>query len=206
MIRCVLLACLFLLTAGCVEAADRCPVDDEWAATCFELSGSIRQVKPQYRQKFAAQKDPITVITIEDPREVVAIDRRGVIVIPGIYHTGDFDYPTAEQGVGRFELAGKCGFFNTNTFGVVIPAEYDQCVAFREGEAIVCKDCKRYCTDDDCHDYKLIGGRGFAFDANGKELRKFSMPALKDACGKAGVEETTPRLKCKRNPISPFKM
>lgn len=212
MSRCLLLACAMLLVNGCVSAADRCPENGEWAAACFETSGGVRQLKSQYREKLAVRKKAVKVITISDPHEVVAVDARGVIVVPGIYHAGDFDYPTAVQNVGRFASAGKCGFFDVASFAILVPAEYDQCSAFHDGEAIACKDCQRYCTDEECHDYKLIGGQGIAFDAKGKALRQFRLPALKDACGKPGVarvgkvNDAIPLLECKNAPHSPFQM
>jgi len=211
--RSILLACLFALAAGCVSAAEGpCPAGDEWAAGCFENSGAMRQVKPQYRNRLAAKKSGITVITIAEPREVVAVDRQGVVVIPGIFHTGDFDYPTAAQGVGRFRLVGKCGYFNTTTFRTLVPAEYAQCQPFHAGEALACKDCERYCTEVDCQNSTVVGGQGFVFNAKGKLRRKVALPKLEDACGRAGVAQVTregratPYLRCKEDPDSPFKL
>jgi len=211
--RSILLACLSALAAGCVSAAQApCPAGDEWAAGCFENSGAMRQVKPQYRNRLAAKKSGITVITIAEPREVVAVDRQGVVVIPGIFHTGDFDYPTAVQGVGRFRLVGNCGYFNTTTFRTLVPAEYAQCQPFHAGEALACKDCERYCTEVDCQNSTVVGGQGFVFNAKGKVRRKVALPKLEDACGRAGVAQVTregratPYLRCKEDPDSPFKL
>lgn len=213
MMRSLFLACLLALTTGCASAGqDACPAGGEWAASCFEKSGAARQVKPQYRARLAVQESGMAIITIAEPREVVAVDRSGVVVIPGIFHTGDFDYPTAEQNVGRFAAAGKCGFFSTATFRSLVPAAYDQCQAFHDGEAIACVDCVRYCTEDECQDSRLIGGRGFAFDASGKLLRQFALPTLETACGKSGGAQVrkapgaAPRLECKPGSDSPFKL
>lgn len=213
MMRAWLLACLFALSAGCATAANEaCPGDGEWAAACFETSAGKRQLKPEHRSKLAFEKSGMAVIVIAEPREMVAVDRRGIVIVPGIFHTGDFDYPTAVQHVARFQATGKCGFFSSATFNVLVPAEFDQCRAFQDGEAIACKDCKRYCTQDECKDYKLVGGQGFAFDAKGKLLRQFALPKLEAACGRAGVAEVGkgdgayPHLKCKKDPNSPFKM
>ncbi len=213
MIRAFLLAYWFAMTAGCATAANEvCPNVDEWAASCFETAAGKRQLKPEYRSRLALEKSGVALIVIAEPRELVAVNRSGAVIVPGIFHTGDFDYPTAEQGVGRFQATGKCGFFNSDTFNVLVAPEFDQCRAFRDGEAIACKDCKRYCTEAECQDYKLVGGRGFAFDAKGKLLRQFALPNLEAACGRAGVAEVRegngrlPRLKCKEDPKSPFKM
>ena len=211
MMRSIMLASLLALAAGCVSAAeDPCPAGDEWAASCFENSGAARQVKPQYRSRLAVKKSGIAVMTIAEPHEVVAVDRQGVVVIPGIFHTGDFDYPTAVQGVGRFRAAGKCGYFNTATFRILVPAEYAQCQTFRDGEALACKDCERYCTEVECQNSTVVGGQGFVFNAKGKLRRKLALPRVEDACGRAGVAQVTregratPYLQCKEDPDSPF--
>lgn len=205
-------ACLLALTASYASATEAvCPAGGEWATSCFENSNASRRIKPQYRGRLVARKSGMTVITIAEPREVVAVDRRGVVVIPDIFHTGDFDYPTAVQGVGRFKSAGKCGYFSTVTFRVLVPAEYEQCQPFHD-EAIACKDCERYCTEDECQDSTFVGGQGFAFNAKGKLLSKFALPKLEDACGRAGVAQVTragratPYLQCKEDPESPFKL
>jgi hypothetical protein len=212
MMRSFFLACLLVLAGGCANAEDACPARGEWSAACFEAKGATRQVKPAYRAKLPLQKSGMAVLTISEPRELVAVDRKGVVVIPGIFHTGDFDYPSAEQGVGRFEAGGKCGYFSTATFHALVPAAYDQCQAFHEGEALACKDCVRYCTEDECQDSVLVGGRGFAFDARGKLLREFALPTVDAACGSAAVARVSkmpgavPRLKCEPGAGSPFKL
>jgi len=213
MVHSFLIACLLALTASGGSAAEKaCPAGGKWDASYFENSNASRQIKLQYRGRLVVQKCGMTVITIAEPREVVVVDRRGVVIIPGIFHTGDFDYPTAVQDVGRFKSAGKCGYFSTATLRPLVPAVYEQCQVFRDGEGIACKDCERYCTEDECQDSTLVGGQGFAFSAKGKLLRRFALPKLEDACGRAGVAQitragrATPYLQCKEDPESPFKL
>ncbi len=214
--RSLLLALILLCTACAASATESpCPStrsNEQWSAACFDATGAVRRVKPQYLRNIVPNKSGMAVIVIAEPFEVVAVDRRGVVVVPGIASAGDFDYPHAEGGIGRFYAGGKCGYFRSGSFQVVVPPEYAACRAFREGEALACRDCMRYCTDEDCHDSKFVGGQGFVFDARGRRLRQFALPRLEESCGKAGVAEVgkldggTPLLRCKNDPDSPFKM
>lgn len=171
--RAFLLACLLALLAGAAPAADPCPQGGDWAASCLQTSGKVRQVKRQYLDRLELNKSGMAVIVIDAPRELLAVNRRGIVVVPGIAHTGDFDYPDAEQGVGRFTAQGKCGYFRAGSFRVLVPPVYDACLAFREGEAHACQECTRRCTVPECQDSVLVGGRGFVFNAQGALLRKF---------------------------------
>lgn len=162
--------------------ADPCPPTkrgEDWAAGCFQADGDGRRVKPHYLKRLTPDRRGITTVMIEHPRELVAVDRRGKVVVPGIRHTGDFDYRDAEGGIGRFEtgLDGKtalrCGYFDSRTFRIVIPAEYDQCQAFAGGEALVCKGCVSRCDDADCHHSTFVGGDGFALGPDGTIRERF---------------------------------
>lgn len=207
-------ALLFVLAllAGCAHAAaetPKCPstqTKDQWSAECFEPIGETRRVKPQYRKSIVPNKFGKSVIVIAEPFEVLVVDRRGHVVVPGIYAGGDFDFPKAEAGIGRFYSGGKCGYFRSGSFKVIVPPTYDGCLAFHEGTALACRDCERYCTSGSCEDSTLVGGQGFVFDGKGRLQRQFALPKLEDACGQAGVAEVgkvdglTPFLKCKAPP------
>ncbi|WP_374584682.1 hypothetical protein [Pseudoduganella sp.] len=175
--RAFLLACLLAIVVVPAMAQDPCPKDGDWSATCLETVGKVRQVKRQYLHRLALDKSGFAVIVIEAPREVVAVNRRGVVVVPGIAHTGDFDYPYAEQGVGRFSVGGKCGYFRAGSFRIVVPPLYDACLAVRDGEAQACQECVRRCTTPECQDSVLVGGKGFVFNTKGTLLRRFVPPA-----------------------------
>jgi hypothetical protein len=212
---CLLLFPLFLMPVFALAAGPGCPARDEeglWSADCFTLQAGVRQLKPQYLRKLSFKKSGKAVIVLEAfPHEVVALDRRGRVVVPGIRHTGDFDYPSAPRGVARFDANGKCGYFQSSTFQVLVPAEYDQCLSFHDGEtASACKDCESYCTEIDCQDSRLVGGRGFDFDAHGVLLRSYALSELASACPH-GIEKLLREgrrryLKCKDDPNSPFKL
>ena len=201
-----------LLVVGCTyatAAAPKCPstqANGQWSAECFETAGETRRVRSQYRKNIVPNKFGRAVIVIEEPFEVLAVDRQGFVVVPGIYAGGGLDYPKAEAGIGRFSSGRKCGYFRTGSFNVIVPPNYGECQAFQEGTALACKDCMRYCRSGGCADSTLIGGLGFMFDIKGRLQRQFSLPTLEEACGRVGVEEVSkldgsiPFLKCKPEP------
>jgi hypothetical protein len=192
-----------------VAAAPKCPstlANDQWSADCFETVEAKRRVKPQYRKNIVPNKFGRAVIVVAEPFEVLAVDRAGLVVVPGIYAGGDFDYPRAEAHIGRFRADGKCGYFRTDSLKVIVPTAYDECKAFHEGTALACLDCVRYCRSGECEDSTLVGGQGFVFDIKGRLQRQFSLPKLEEVCGRVGVEEVSkvdgriPFLKCKPEP------
>ncbi len=205
---------LLLLPATAVHAApnDPCPANRQernWSAACFESIGAERRVKPQYVRNIRAKKNGIATIQIEETFELVAVNRRGTVVIPGIYFTGDFDYPSAPGNVGRFGhvkrdargayQSSTCGYFNTATFKVLIAAVYDDCIAFHDKVARVCIDCVRYCTDEDCHMPVQVGGIALTLNRRNKELSRTALGGLDTACwGKAPlkVDRESRRLEC----------
>lgn len=207
---------LFLL-ATCLHAAAHaaCPSKetDTWSADCFTTEGETRRLKPQYLKRIKPDKTGVDLLWNDETRYFDAVNRKGLVVMPGIYVTGDFDYRQAEKGVSRFSSNGKCGYFKVTSFKVVIPPIYDVCYAFQEGVAYTCQDCVEYCDEDeDCHLPMMVGGRGFELDLKGRVLKQFTLPPLERACGKAGVAESGMRygvrhwLRCNEDPDHPFKM
>ncbi|MES2319383.1 MAG: WG repeat-containing protein [Pseudomonadota bacterium] len=193
-----------------------CPqADKEWSAQCFEESGGVRRIKSQHLKRIVVDKSGHAVIVIDQPRELVAVDRKGVVVVPGIFHTGDFDYPDAEKNLGRFSTkvnnASKCGYFNGSNFRIIIPASYDQCQAFHEGTALACKDCEVYCTVSECQDSVFVGGTNFILDGKNKVVRKPIPMTPAEVCG--GQEfvrierdrHSKPFLNCLTHPTAPLK-
>lgn len=214
-----LLACLALLAIAPARAAQPCPSakqGGDWSAACFAGEGSERRVKPQYLKRLAWNQHGMATILVAEPRELLAVDRSGKVVIPNIRHTGDFDYPAAERGIGRFSIADaqgkpKCGYFAAGTFAVVVAPEYDQCQAFHDGAALACKDCVSYCRDGDCHDSVLVGGHGVVLAPDGKVVRLHTPPTLDNVCGQAGkasvkTHGATAVLHCQPAADSPFKL
>lgn len=190
----ILIACLCAIVAMPALAADACPPngrDVEWSAQCFEMKGGIRQIKAAFRNKLNVNRNGMTTIMITRPRELVAVDRRGRVVVPGIYHTGEFDYPNAENGIGRFEVVfndrkkaprRQCGYFKDADFKVVVPARFDACHPFRDGEAKVCKGCASYCNGPDCQHTYMVGGQSITLGTDGKVRRTATLPTLDDLC------------------------
>ena len=181
-------------------AASLCPStdkDQEWPGVCFVAGQSgERQVRSQYVKNIKLNRQGVALITIERPRELVAVDAAGKVVIPGIRYTGDFDYPTAPKNLGRFDIqerghieGGKrqCGYFDTRTFKIVVPAVYDYCERFDEGVAKVCKDCVAYCTELECQNSIAVGGKAMLIDTRGKPVRQVRQPALADVCRSRGT-------------------
>lgn len=203
-------------------SAELCPSTDQnraWSSACFEGAGSARHVKPENTKKIIANMAGFATIMIDETRELVAVDRSGAVRISNIFHTGDFDFPNANQGLGRFqkmadngngEARTKCGYFNGSNFTIAVPATYDQCLAFKEGTATVCNDCAKYCTEPECQNSILVGGRGFIIDGKNKVLHQFAPPSLDKACGdkQSGkvvkVTETISYLQCSPAANSPF--
>jgi hypothetical protein len=190
-----MLAMLVALALASCNAAELCPSTDknlEWSSNCFEGVEAVRRVKPEHTKKITANQAGYATIMISHPRELVAVDRTGVVTIPNIFHTGDFDYPNARARLGRFqaptkngkgESIAKCGYFDALTLQITIPATYDHCQPFVQGVAAVCNGCATYCAEPECQSSIFVGGEGFAIDSKNKILRQFTPPSLAKACG-----------------------
>ncbi|MEW6761428.1 MAG: hypothetical protein AB1437_11435 [Pseudomonadota bacterium] len=217
----VLLAAMLFTTPA--EAADACPEkgeNTEWAASCFEANKGGRRLKPQYVKHLRFDRSGHATLVIIEPREVVAVNRQGKVVVPGIRYTGDFDFRDAEGGIARFETTPttpgskarpQCGYFDSRSFRIVIPAEYAQCMPFAKGEAIACKDCVSVCTEPECQHSLLMDGEGVALGPDGTIRRRFKLPDMKTACAEPGSAEskayeyTGPSMHCILKSYNPFK-
>jgi hypothetical protein len=185
---------LLVLSSYSALAADPCPPAGrrvEWMAQCFETKGDTRYVKHTLIRRLAFNRHGMATVTISDPRELVAVDRQGKVIIAGIRHGGDFDYPNAENDLGRFyltarEAAGqpreRCGYFRSDSFDIVVPARFDACDPFQSGEAMVCSDCRSYCTSPDCQDRVMVGGQAMVLGTNGEVQRTLALPDMAHLC------------------------
>lgn len=194
MIMKTVFAFLLAMSMSSAWAADACPStgrSTEWVAQCFERKGDTRHVKRAFIDRLQFNKEGVTTIMITEPRELVAINRQGEVIVSGIRYTGDFDYPSAENGIGRFyaitrdaadQPKEKCGYFKGQSFGIVVPAQFDSCDPFQDGEAMVCKDCVSYCTSPDCQDTVMIGGVATVLGMDGKARRTLALPDLEHLC------------------------
>ena len=217
-----LLYMLVALTSASCTSAELCPSTEkhlEWSSACFEGTGLTRRVKPANKSKIVADRAGFATIVIDAPRELVAVDRSGAVRVPGIFHTGDFDFPYASEAIGRFQVITKdakgepntkCGYFDSRNFKIVIPAIYDQCMAFANGTGAACKDCTKVCTESECQSSKLIGGQGFFINRQNNIVKRFFPPSLEQACignrpGKlVPVTPATFYLQCSPEANSPF--
>ena len=89
---------LFVLVAIASNghAAEPCPAppnEGDWSAQCFESAGTERRVKPRYLRNVRFGKNGVATIRIEQPMELVAVDRRGRVIFPGYLLLGRFRLP-----------------------------------------------------------------------------------------------------------------
>jgi hypothetical protein len=188
------LACLLTAYASLAFSADVCPptqMNTEWSVQCFEGEGNGRRVKPAFITNIRVNQYGMTIILIAQPRELVAVSRNGKVVIPGIRHTGDFDYPNADLGIGRFDSgsgdpsgkqAQQCGYFQADSFRVIVPARFDHCQPFKEEQALGCTGCVSYCTETDCQNSVFVGGQGEVLGSDGSTRDTFPLPTLGTVC------------------------
>lgn len=208
------LLCAIAAAAGMASPASAPPAScakggDAWEPTCFTEHAGQRYVKRQYLGRLKWDRHGHALVSRSDAFDLMAVNRQGKVVVPGIYHAGDFDYPDAERGVGRFATpAGKCGYFQASRFTIVVPARYDVCRAFHDGAATACTDCTRYCDDEDCHVDRLVGGSADELALDGTIRRSYTLPTLDTVCGTPERRVLTPRaganlLQClgQRNPF-----
>jgi hypothetical protein len=172
-------------------AADPCPPtrsDKTWSSACFVTDeAGERRVRPEYVKRFTASRQGVALIMVSDTPELLAVDKAGKVVIPGIRHTGDFDFPSPREGLGRFDAivkggGSKCGYFNARTMKVTIPAQYDQCDHFEGGVADVCNECSRHCTESECQNSIFLGGKGIKINRKGVALKRSILPTFDEAC------------------------
>lgn len=217
-----LVALVALISLSCTSA-ELCQSTDskhEWSSECFAGSGAARHVKPKYVKNIVPNKAGFATLIIGNPRELVAVDGSGAIKIPNIFYTGDFDFSDAKQGLGRFQIAevnlagkaaSKCGYFDVRNFKIVIPAIYDQCLAFTDSSATVCTNCEKYCTEPECQNSILVGGQGFTISNTNRVIHRFDQRPLDQACGgQPGkimrITELSSYLQCGVTPDNLFKI
>lgn len=190
-LRIIAILCTLVLPSLTVtQAEEPCPASrnselDDWYSECFEMHGTIRQVKKKHLHKLRFNKYGFATIgIIEGLPEIVAVNKKGIVVIPGI-RWGSRDYPSSPGGVSRFYTRDdyKCGYFKLSNFSIIVPAIYDNCLAFWEGEGIACNNCVGYRSS---WDFSFGGYYGndssFTFNKSGKLIKKEPSPRVEDAC------------------------
>lgn len=211
-------ACLgAMLYIGHCEALisdELCPytdIDSHWSSQCFNVKGKNREVKRKYRKNIITGSQGVVTVLISDQLELVAINRSGRVMIPSINFSGDFDYPDSKTELYRFSTRGikdenrksKCGYFD-KYFNIKIKAIYDHCQPFRDGYALVCNNCEKYCTETECQNSILVGGMSYTFDKNGKPVESFKSIELEKYCTNSSAYEVMIRggnkfLKCRND-------
>lgn len=181
-------------------------LDGAWASQCFDVVHGGRRVKQEFVGNLKFNRNGIATVLIDKKNELVAVNRRGEIVVPNIRHTGDFDYPDAPSRIGRYEVEqldhdgkvkAKCGYFSMDSYEIILPAQFDHCQSFKTKETSACNDCAAYCNSEDCQNITYVGGAGFVIRRDGKIARKLQLPGFDEICKvnySAKVVESRPGL------------
>ena len=174
--------------------AQSCPATNRhipWESACFSGQDAERFVRPEFVKNIFVNEAGVAIVEIDRPIELLAVDSQGKVKMPHIFQTGASDFPFAVRGLSRFlvtstladgSTASKCGYFDNISYKIAIPAIYDECLAFGEGTAQACNDCKRYCTESDCQSSILVGGNGVVLDSANKVVRRIEKKTLDTAC------------------------
>jgi hypothetical protein len=215
------IAVLLMANASRVFSAEPCPptnLNRDWSVECFEGKSDSRRVKADFLKNLRPNRYGMTTILIAEPRELVAVDRNGKLAIPGIRHTGDFDYPNAHLGIGRFYSSRtdrgrervRCGYFEAGRFRVIVPARFDHCAPFEGEYGLACTGCVSYCSEPDCQDSILVGGKGTMLGSDGSVRKTFAPPTLDTVCASpdllriSKLSTGAAMLRCQNGPDDPF--
>jgi hypothetical protein len=112
--------------ANATPPEDPCPAmskSRQWSATCFDATKAGRRVKEQYRKNLVFERKGFAAIVIATPPELVAVNRRGMVVKLDKAHLSrsDFHFEAADAAgdIVRFSyyvISGdgakeyKCGY------------------------------------------------------------------------------------------------
>lgn len=213
----ILFACIAFAStfAQAMPAQDLCPYASktrEWDASCFELTKTERTVKKQHRNKLVFDRKGFATLIITSPPELIAINRRGLVVELKEAHLSKFEFEPGDEGhlarfaypTGQVHKAKKfrCGYYRVGQFQVLVPPVYDQCDSFNKGTALVCLGCRSHCDSGDCHVPDFVGGEGLVINENNEILRRFALPSIPLCSGdKDKASEEKP---CRPRPPDPF--
>lgn len=157
-------SCLFILLAALATARAQTkliPFETDGAWGYQNLEGTV--VIPA-RYLMALEFTPGGIAAVATKKGWAYIDTAGKAVIePFVYDNGP-DY--FQEGLARFVVKGKFGFFNTQG-GKVIPPQFDFAEPFAEGRAAVCKGCKKEMQGEHA---VWGGGRWGYIDTSGKPV------------------------------------
>jgi hypothetical protein len=94
-------------------------------------------------------------------------NRTGIVVVSGVYGFDDWA-DEFHGGLVRVTRKGKFGFANRKG-AIVIAAVYDGAFSFKNGSAIVCRQCRCERSGEHC---VLRSGEWFRIDVSGKTLER----------------------------------
>lgn len=209
------------LVAKSTRANDECNPVVGWTTKCFENSAQGQKIKKGYIKNIRANRFGRSAIWLEDRLELIIVDNFGNIVVPNVFHAGDFDKLGEGHRLIRFSVPdtgfkemqkGRCGYIDSSTLGIVVPASFDQCGSYVGGKAVACENCVKYCTEyPDCQDSVFIGGMSFVLNKTGKIVNKGPSHSLDTICGspdKMSLREELGRkfIKCNPAQINPFQI
>ena len=177
----------YIFTANDANATAKqveCP-KGRWTEDCFYNKTSVRTIKPRYLKRVKFQRNGFAVLLLE-PRETVAVNRKGAVVVPGIVN-GNYHFRQVEGGISMFAIPAKqstgelnsynCGYFQRSNFKIVIPPIYNGCAEFQLQKAAVCKNCRYDCVD--CNEVSYYGdGEVFIINTKNQILRRMALPRL----------------------------
>jgi hypothetical protein len=209
---------LFGQLAKATPPEDPCPVTNKsrtWSAACFDTTKTGRQIKQRYRKKVVFDHQGFAAIIVVSPPELLAVDRRGLVVVLKKAHLANFDFEPSDNDIARFgyfakngskEKEFKCGFYRRGHFESVVAPVYDHCDSFDKGTALVCLGCTDHCESGDCHETDFVDGEGLVINESNDVLRRFPLPSV-PLCG-AGIagDNATQNSDqhCRARPIDPF--
>ena len=149
-----------------------------------DVDGNIKH--PAKFQPFMTEQIFKKVIAVSEDassgmRQTYYLNKDGKIFGRDSVYIFDFEYASESDGKIKFKdyKFDRVGFFNVDG-KVVIPAVYNDADDFHNGIAVIYKDGKRWCYDDEttspknCEHYGWKGGKSLVINSKNKELFEIS--------------------------------
>lgn len=145
-----------------------------------DVDGNIKQ--PAKFEPFMTEQIFKKVIAVSEDlssgmRQTYYLNKDGKIFGKDSIYIFDFEYASESDGKIKFKdyKSDRVGFFNVDG-KVVIPAIYDDACDFHNGIAVIYKNGKRWCYDNEttnsknCEHYGWKGGKSFFINSQNREL------------------------------------
>lgn len=128
----------------------------------YRYPDGTRAIPPQYLVAEPFSSHGIAAVANQESWWI--IDRRGrKLLVPYLFDNGPDPF---SQGLARFLKGGLIGYYDERA-AVIIEARFDGAEPFQHGRARVCLGCGSV---SDGEHRRLVGGRWFHIDGEGKEL------------------------------------